>query len=304
MSELAFERPYELAVASRGPWSRAFLHFRRKPVAVGALGILAAIFLTGALASVVAPYPFGAINADVLSQPPSLHHLFGTDLLGRDHFSRVLYGIRTSEVVALSVAAVGTVIGLAVGALAGYYGGWLDAILMRVVDFAIAIPVLALLFTAIVFFGAPTPRKIGTVLALVLWTSVARVVRGTLVSLRETEYVEAARAAGASDARIIALHLLPNAFGPVIAATTLLVGQAILLDATVEFLNYGYDSATSPSLGNIIADTTKYGLTRGNTYWWLYVPPTLVIVAILVCVNLVGDSLDEALNPSDARTRA
>jgi peptide/nickel transport system permease protein len=303
VSELALENPYELAVESRGPWSRALMHFRRKPVAVGALVILAAIFLAGALASVIAPYPFAGINANALSQPPSLHHLFGTDLLGRDHFSRVLYGIRTSEVVALSVAAAGTLIGLAVGGLAGYYGGWLDAILMCVVDFAIAIPVLALLFTAIVFFGAPTPRKIGIVLALVLWTSVARVVRSALVSLRENEYVEAARAAGASDARIIVQHLLPNAFGTVIAAATLLIGQAILLDATVEFLNYGYDSATSPSLGNIIADTTKYGLTRGNTYWWLYVPPTLVIVAMLVCVNLVGDSLDEALNLVDGRSR-
>jgi peptide/nickel transport system permease protein len=301
MSEASLDPPYELQLHWRGPWGRAILHFRRKTVPLGALVVLVVIFAVGALASILAPYSITAINVHALSQSPSWHHPFGTDLLGRDQFSRVLFGIRTSEVVALSVAGVGTAIGLALGALAGYYGGWLDAILMRVVDFTIAIPVLALLFTAIVFFGSPTPRKIGTVLALVLWTSVARVVRAMFVTLRELEYVEAARAAGASDLRIIVRHLFPNAFGAMTAAATLLVGQAILLDATVEFLDYGYDSNVTPSLGNIIADTTKYGLESGNTYWWLYVSPAVVIVAILMCVNLVGDGLDEALNPSEAR---
>lgn len=251
----------------------------------------------------IAPYSFSAINVNQLSRPPSAHHFFGTDLLGRDHFSRTLYAVRTSETVALSVAVAGTLIGIVIGALGGYYGGWLDAVLMRVVDFTVALPVLAVLFTAIVFFGAPTPRKIGTVLAVVLWTSVARVVRASFNSLREREYVDAARAAGASDLRIIVAHLLPNAIGAIIAAATLMVGQAILLDATMKFLDYGYDAGVTPSLGNLVADTTKYGLEKGNTYWWLYMPPALVIIVILIGVNVVGDSLDEALNPSGGAGR-
>jgi peptide/nickel transport system permease protein len=301
MTEAAVEPVYELALHRRGPWSRALLRFRRQPLAVGALLVLLVLLLAGALASLLAPYGPNAINADALSLSPSRHHFFGTDLLGRDYFSRTLYALRTSEVVALAVAGVGAFIGIIVGSLAGLYGGWLDAVLMRVVDFTVAIPVLAMLFTAIAFFGAPTPRKIGIVLALVLWTSVARVVRSTFVSLRENEYVEAARAAGASDVRIIVRHLLPNAFGSVIAAATLMIGQAILLDATVEFLDYGYDSSVTPSLGNLVAEATKYGLQEGNTYWWLYLTPALVIVATLVSINVVGDALDEALNPATTR---
>jgi peptide/nickel transport system permease protein len=287
----------------RGPWRRAFHRLRRQPVSIAAFVLLVAIVGAGVLAPVLAPYAFNALPPGITAQPPSWHHLFGTDLLGRDNFSRVLYGIRTSVSVAFSVALAGTALGVLVGSIGGYFGGWLDATLTPLVDFTVAIPVLALLFTAIVFFGSPTPAKIGIVLALVLWTGVARVVRATIVSLRGNEYVEAARAAGASSLRIIARHVLPNALGPILAAATVLFGQAILLDATVEFLDYGYDSSVTPSLGNILADTTKYGLQNGSTFWWLYIPPSLVIVAILVCVNLLGDGIDEALNPADVRGR-
>jgi peptide/nickel transport system permease protein len=297
--------PSPRPVRSRGPWRRAFDRFRRRKLAVTALAVLLLLFLVGALASVVAPYSYTQLdlNPAHLNVSPTFagHHFFGTDQLGRDNFSRVLWGIRNSVVISLSVAAAATLIGLVVGAACGYYGGWLDSVLMRGVDLIAAVPVLAAMFTAIVFFGRATPFKVGFILVVYLWASVARVIRGTFLQLRETEFVEAARAAGASNFRIITRHLVPNAQGPLIAAATLLVGQAVLLEATIDFFDYGADSNARPSLGNLLASAVEYGF-QGYTFWWLYAFPAIFIVVMLVCVNFVGDSLDDALNPT-ARVR-
>ncbi len=287
------------SIRSRGPWARALRRFRRQPLAVAALVLLLVIFGAGALATKVAPYGYSGYNLDAI--PPLAptrkgNHFFGTDEIGRDTFSRTLYGIRTSAEVSLSVAVLASLLGVLIGGLAGYYGGWIDNVLMRIVDFLVTIPALVLLFTTIVYFGVPSPLKIGVILTLYLWTAVARVVRGSFASLREAEYVEAARAAGASDGRIILRHLLPNAAGSIIVAATLLVGQVILLESTVEFFEYGIDQNAVPSLGNLVADSVKNeGL--GSPWWWLYLMPASFIVAMIMCVNFVGDSLDEALNP-------
>ncbi len=291
-------------VRSRGPWRRAFDRFRRHKLAVVALSILVVLFVVGALASVLAPYSYTQLDLvpSHLNVPPTFaaHHFFGTDQLGRDNFSRVLWGIRNSVLISLSVAALATLIGTIVGALCGYYGGWIDSLLMRVVDLIASVPVLAAMFTAIVFFGRATPAKVGIVLVVYLWTSIARVIRGTFLQLRELEYVEAARAAGASNFRIIARHLIPNAQGPLIAGATILIGQAVLLEATIDFFDYGADSNERPSLGNLLASAVEYGF-QGYTFWWLYAFPAIFIVVMLVCVNFVGDSLDDALNPTTTR---
>jgi peptide/nickel transport system permease protein len=144
-------------------------------------------------------------------------------------------------------------------------------------------------------------RRIALTLAIVLWPAIARVVRASFVSLREREYVEAARASGASDARIIFRHLLPNTAGVIIVAVTSVIGASIILEATVDFFNYGLVGALKPTLGSLLADATKNGV--GNSWWWLYVIPAIVIGVLLVCVNFVGDSLDEALNPARALRR-
>jgi peptide/nickel transport system permease protein len=141
-------------------------------------------------------------------------------------------------------------------------------------------------------------RRIAFTLAIVLWPGVARAVRSSFVALREREYVEAARAAGASDARIIFRHLVPNTAGVIIVALTSLVGASIILEATVDFFNYGLVGALKPTLGSLLADATKSGV--GNSWWWLYVIPAIVIGVLLVCVNFIGDALDEALNPARA----
>jgi ABC-type dipeptide/oligopeptide/nickel transport system permease subunit len=270
-----------------------------------ALVVLVVIFVAGALAGVVAPYEYNKIGLEHFGtpQPPSLagHHFFGTDDAGKDLLSQTLYGIRTSVKVALSVAGLAGLIGVVIGALAGYYGGWLDALLARLLDVVASFPALLVLLAAFVTLKSVGLKQIAIILVLLLWTSVARVVRASFLSLREREYVDAAHAMGASDLRILLRHLLPNTAGPIIVAVTTLIGQAILIEATVDFFGYGISAAVTPTLGSLVADGFQQPL-RGlaTQYWWVYTFPTLVIVVMLLCVNYVGDTLDRALNPRSA----
>jgi peptide/nickel transport system permease protein len=293
----------ELDVRRRGPWAQAWRRFRRDRLGMVALVVLILIFFAGALSGLIAPYDYNEIKIDEnfgTPQPPSIAdgHVFGTDDAGKDLLSQTLYGIRASAGAALSVAALAGLLGVAIGALAGYYGGWVDAALARLLDVVASFPPLVVLLAAFVTFGRVGLREISLILVLLLWTTVARVVRATFLSLRETEYVEAARAMGASDLRIILRHLLPNSAGPIIVAVTSVIGYAILLEATVDFFGFGIYAAVTPTLGSLAADGFQQplrGLATDN--WWLYTFPTLAIVAMLLCVNYIGDSLDRALNP-------
>jgi peptide/nickel transport system permease protein len=290
----------ELLPRRRGPWVQAAHRFRRRPLGVVALGVLLLVVLVGVLAPVLAPHSVTEFDFQITNHPPTLagEHLFGTDQLGRDTLSRTLYATRASISAAIVVALLATALGVVVGAIAGYYGRGIDNALMRVVDLIVSVPAMGVLFAAIVFLGAATPKRVSEVLILYLWTTAARVVRSTVIAAREHEYVEAARAAGASDARIVLRHLVPNALGSIIVSATALFGQAILLEAMVEFFSFGVDSNRTPTLGNLIADATKY--TGLDPLWWLYTFPAIVLVVLLVCVNFVGDSLDEAFNPTSA----
>lgn len=294
---------------SRGLGLLALRRFARQPLAVGALMLLIAIFTAGGLASVIVPKGWNVIDltAAGLHRPPELSHLFGTDWVGHDMLERTLYGIRTTEEVALAAAFLATLAGVLAGAVAGYYGGWLDAIVMRVGDLVTAYPAVILTLAALVYFGEAYPHTLIFIFAGYMWSGVARVVRAHVASLRELEFVEAARAVGASDVRIIFRHLLPNAGGTVAVAATALVGQIVLIDATVEFFGYGLPSSVAPSLGNLVADVVKFKFGLSNDPaaaglgWWTWFFPGLVLVLILVCLNLVGDALDAALNPAAAR---
>jgi peptide/nickel transport system permease protein len=178
---------------------------------------------------------------------------------------------------------------------------------MRVGDLVTAYPAVILTLGAIVYFGEAYPHTLILIFAAYMWAGIARVVRAHVATLREQEFVDAARALGASDMRILFRHLLPNASGTVVVAATALVGQIVLIDATVEFFGYGLPSAVSPSLGNLVADVVqfKFGLSNDPAVaglgWWTWFFPGLVLVAILVCLNLVGDALDAALNPVATR---
>jgi peptide/nickel transport system permease protein len=297
----AFARP-------RGLGSLALHRFLRRPLAVAALAVLLLILAAGPCAHLLAPAGWDTIDLSLIHQGPTPAgwHLFGTDAVGRDVLVRTLYGIRTTEEVALAAASLATLVGVLAGALAGYYGGWLDALVMRVADLVTAYPAVVLTLAAIVYFRPVYPHTLILVFGSFMWAVVARVVRAEFASLRAVDFVDGARAVGASDLRIVTRHVLPNASGTILVAATSLVGQIVLIDATVEFFDYGLPASTTPSLGNLVADVVqfKFGLSTDPAAvafgWWSWFFPGLALVLILVCVNLVGDALDAALNPSVA----
>jgi peptide/nickel transport system permease protein len=296
-SDLAYEAGVELK--ARSQWAYVRMRFFRHKIAVAGVIVLILIGLVGLFAPQLAPYGFDEINLNAISQGPSVDHLFGTDQLGRDYLSRVMYGIRTSLWVAVMVAVLATLIGTAIGAIAGYFGGTVDNLLMRFTDLMLTLPILAVLLTASVYFGAGDPFKTGLILALLLWTAVARIVRGLFLSLREKEFVEAAKASGAGNSRIILRHILPNCVGPIVVFMTLVVAVAILLEAALSFLGFGIQPPNA-ALGSLIDDGQEQGLET----WWLVTFPGLVIVLIALCINFIGDGLRDALDPTQRRIRA
>ncbi len=297
--ELTYEAGLE--IEARSHWAYARKRFVRHRLAMGSLVLLVIILTAGFMSSSIAPYAFDEIDLDNLAAKPTTtdNHFFGTDQLGRDYFSRVLFGIKTSARVAFIVALLSTIIGTTIGAIAGYFGGWIDNLLMRVTDLFLTLPTLAVLLVASAYLGRGSPYRVAVILALLFWTTLARIVRGTFLSLREKEYVEAAKAAGGSDFRIMLRHILPNSLGPIIVNATLTVAAAILVEAALSFLGFGVQPPT-PALGKLISD----GQSEMLTAWWLVTFPGLVIVVIVLCVNFVGDGLRDALDPTQRRVRA
>jgi ABC-type dipeptide/oligopeptide/nickel transport system permease subunit len=290
-----------LELKSRSQWAYARRRFFRHRLAMASLVVLTIILLAGAFAPLIAPYPFAAQDFANSGKAPTLQgkHYFGTDVLGRDYFSRVVYGIRTSAKVALIVTLVSTIVGTLIGAVAGYYTGWVDNVLMRFTDLILTLPGLAVLLTAAAFLGTGNPTRVAFILAFLFWTGLARIVRGSFLSLREKEYVEAAKAAGSGDLRIMFRHMLPNAVGPIVVNATLIVGIAILTEAALSFLGFGIQPP-NPSLGKLISD----GQDVSSSMWWLVTFPGLTIVLIVLCINFIGDGLRDALDPTQRRTRA
>jgi peptide/nickel transport system permease protein len=291
-----------MALTTRSQWSYARNRFLRHRLAMAGLIGLVVIFSAGAFAGLVAPYPYAQIDLTNILQPPSLagHHYMGTDEIGRDYFSRVIYGVRTSAEVGLVVAITSSIFGLIVGAIAGYYRGWVDNLIMRITDLVLTLPVLVTLLTvsALLAQGGGDQWVITAILAAFFWTSICRVVRSVFLSLREKEYVEAAKAVGAGDRRIMFRHMLPNTLGPVVVNGTLAVADAIIAEAFLSFLGFGIKPPT-PSLGALLADAQS-----NPQKWWLTVMPGLVLVLIVICVNFVGDGLRDALDPQQRRVRA
>jgi ABC-type dipeptide/oligopeptide/nickel transport system permease subunit len=324
---LAYESGVELK--ARSQWAYARIRFFRHRLALGSLLVLVLIGVVALLPGTFAPYGYDEIPftdpqkiienpnivQDSINQAPTTKewHLFGTDQLGRDNLSRVIFGMRTSLWVALFVALLSTAVGTAIGAAAGYYGGVVDNLLMRLTDLILTLPGLAVLLTAAAFFGQsakeinlglfsvtlPQTLVVGLILAFLFWTGIARIVRGVFLSLREKEYVEAAKASGASDLRIIVRHMLPNTVGPIVVNATLVVATAILVEAALSFLGFGIQPP-NPALGSLI----QSGLAEGNKLWWLVTFPGIVIVIIALAINFVGDGLRDALDPTQRRVRA
>ena len=283
-----------LRVQARSQWQLFRRKFFRHKAAMTALVVLVVIVLGSVFVDQVSPYAYDEIDLLAAGTGPTLEgqHYFGTDKIGRDYFTRVLHGTRTSLRVAFIVAFLATGVGTVVGAIAGYYGGWVDNALMRFTDLMLTMPILPVLIVAAALLGSGNPTRVGIILGLLLWTSLSRIVRGSFLSLREQEFVEAAKASGASDARIIFRHVLPNALSPIIVNATLVVGTAILIEAVLSFLGFGIQPP-EPALGSLIDGGRDAMLTD----WWLVTMPGVVIVLICLCINFLGDGLRDALDP-------
>lgn len=264
----------------------------RHRLAVVSLGVIAVLGLACAAAPLLAPYEFDAIDLASIREAPSPDHLMGTDDLGRDLFTRVLYGGRVSLLIGVLSAVLATGLGAGVGVLAGFHGRWLDNLLMRVTDVAYAIPTLPLLIVLASYTEA-TAVSMALIIGLLSWMTTARVVRGEVLTLKETAFVEAARSLGASNARIIWRHVLPNALGPIVVGATLAVGNAIIVESSLSFLGLGVQPPT-PTWGNMLMDAQATMASKP----WLTVFPGLAILSTVLAVNFIGDGLQDALDPS------
>ena len=287
-----------LSVKPRSQWQVFIKRFLRHRVAMVSLVILVAIVLAALNAEQLTPYPFDGMNLKDSNLAPTVEggHFFGTDKLGRDYFTRVIYGTRTTIFVAIVVALISTLFGTLVGAVAGYAGGWIDNALMRFTDLVIILPGLALLMIMIAFLGEGSPLQVALILSSLLWTLIARIVRAQFLSLRRREFVEAAMLAGASPWLVIWRHMLPNALGPIIVNATLTISTAILIESALSFIGFGVKPPT-PALGQLISA----GRGSMSTQWWLVTFPGLMIITICLTINFIGDGLRDALDARQAQ---
>jgi peptide/nickel transport system permease protein len=269
----------------------AWRRFKKHKAAMVSGVLLILIILASLAAPLLTSYTFSETDITATLEGPSMKHYFGTDTLGRDAFTRVLYGGRISLLVGFSVAIIATAIGAFVGAIAGYYGGWLDNLLMRVTDLFLSVPFLVVLILGSLLLG-PGVFETVLVLSLFFWMFDARIVRGIYLSMKEKEFVEAARASGASNKRIIFREMLPNAMGPIIVASTLAVAAAILTESVLSFLGYGIQPPT-PTWGNLLDDAKNLAVSAP----WLILFPGIAILVTVLCVNYLGDGLRDAFDP-------
>jgi peptide/nickel transport system permease protein len=274
-----------------GPYQEFWRRFKSNRFAVAGLIVIVALFVLSLCAYFLTPYDPNAIDAWHVLLPPSAAHPFGTDELGRDVLTRVIYGARVSLKVGFVAVGIAVAIGTVVGLFAGFYGGWMDSLLMRVVDIMLCFPTFFLIL-AVIAMLEPSIWYIMMIIGLTGWMGVARLVRAEVLSLKSRDFVLAARVLGASDLRIIFRHILPNALSPVLVSATLGVAGAILTESALSFLGIGVQPPT-PSWGNI--------LTSGKDFiefaWWLSLFPGVAILVTVLSYNLVGEGIRDALDP-------
>ncbi len=285
-----------------GAWLRSRLepgsavwHFRRDHVATLSMAFLLAVILIAVFAPLMTPYPgqgLGEPNIVEKFQPPSLAHPMGTDSLGRDVWARIVYGARISLLIGFAVVGLGAVFGSTLGAAAGYFGGWTDEIIMRITDIFLAFPplLLAITFTAVL---GPSVRNTIIAIAITWWPWYTRIVRGQVISVRERDFVKAARGIGVDDITIIWRHIVPNIMGPVLVQATLDLGAAILTAAALSFLGLGTQPPTAD--WGVMVDEGRQHLLAGR--WWLAVFPGLALFLTTLSLNLVGDGARDAADP-------
>jgi peptide/nickel transport system permease protein len=286
-------------ISAEGYTAIIWKRFRRHPAAIISSTILI-ILILGVILVSFSPYDPEVSDMSSRLQPPSLQHPMGTDQLGRDMLTRVLYGGRISLFVALMVVIITLVVGMPIGAIAGYFGGMIDNVLMRITDVALTLPtllVLILLSAVLREMDLPLIEKnsvltIALVIGILSWMTVARLLRASYLTIREMEFVEAARSMGAANIRIMGRHILPNAISPIIVQSTLALGYAIMLESGLSFLGFGIQPPT-PSWGNLLSNAQQH-MTR---HPWLAIFPGLMIFVTVISINYIGDALRDAIDP-------
>jgi peptide/nickel transport system permease protein len=281
---------------ARTQWQLFRRRFFRHRLAMVGLVMLVVLFVACFGARWLAPFPRNEIDLLNQGQPPNGEHWLGTDTAGRDYLTEIMYAGQISLKIGLAVALLSTVLGAAVGAMAGYFGRGIDQGLMRLTDLFLIVPQIAIVAIAVKRFGS-SDLTIILVLAAVFWMTIARVVRGQVLSLKEREFVDAARLAGASHGRIIVRHLLPNMIGPLVVNATLAMAAAIVLESTLSYLSYGVQPPQS-SWGNMLSTAQEF---YGTDKSFLIYFPGLAILATVLAINFVGDGLRDAVDPSSRR---
>ena len=253
--------------------------------------VICILFFCAIFANYLAPYDPYQINVDKILLPPCLEHPLGTDLLGRDLLSRIIYALRISLEVSIVAVGISTIIGICLGAIAGYFGGIIDEIICRFIDIMLCFPTIFLIL-AVIAYLEPSILNIMIVIGLTSWMGVARLVRAEILSLKERDFVIYAKLYKASSIRIILRHLLPNALPPVLVSVSLGMGQAILIESALSFLGIGVQPPT-PSLGNILIE----GKEALEVAWWLSFFPGIIILIIILAFIFLGETLQDVLNP-------
>jgi peptide/nickel transport system permease protein len=270
-----------------GFWRRFF----RDKLAIAGLAVVLVFFGLSVLASAIAPYDPGRIDVNNVLSPPSAKHFLGTDDLGRDVFSRMVYGAGISLKVGFVAVGIAVFIGIILGAISGYYGGLIDVIIMRLVDIMLCFPSFFLILSVIAFLE-PSIFNIMAVIGLTSWMGITRLVRAEFLSLKERDFVLAERAIGAGAPRIIFMHILPNALAPVLVSATLGIASAVLTESALSFLGIGVQPPT-PSWGNMLTQ----GKEVLGVAWWMPVFPGIAILMTVLGYNLLGEGIRDAIDP-------
>jgi oligopeptide transport system permease protein len=292
MSDTAVSPPQARPVAARTLWRNALRSFSRNRLAMTGLVIVAVFVLCALFPFVLAPWPYYRADLSINLRFPSWAHLLGTDAVGRDLLSRIIYGLRTSLIVGFSVQAIAFIIGFPLGAIAGLRGGLIDFIVVRLIEVATAFPGFLFAIFLMSIMGSGLPQVI-IAIGITSWLDVCRLTRAQFLALREREFVVAARSYGTTDRRVVFRHVLPHVLPPLVVMLALGIPNAIFAEAGLSFLGVGINDPL-PSLGKMVSDSLGYI----SVYWYMGVYPTLAIALAMLSFNFVGDGLRDALDPT------
>lgn len=270
--------------------------FLKHKFAVIGIIIFSLIVLVSLAAPLLAPYNPYEIHEE-FGASPSFEHILGTDLVGRDLLSRLIYACRVSLAVGIGAVSIYVVIGVTLGAVAGYFGKWIDMIIMRITDIFMSFPFLMVILVIVSIMG-PSLINIIVILGLLGWPGIARIVRGSVLSIKEADYIKASIALGYSSSRIIFRHILPNCLAPILVNATFGIASAIIMEASLSFLGMGVQPPTA-SWGNILKDAQS--ITVLTTQPWLWIPPGLLILFAVLSINFIGDGLRDAMDPKNLK---